>query len=259
MYLLLYSFIARFHRLFYPFFSHQSPVSRCILGRWHHGERRTRGEGQNGGRGEYGVAAVASLRDHGGATPASDFHAHGGAALATGPRDHDGAAPAADLPAHGGAAPAAGPHDHGGAATAAGLHAHGRPLHPRRSSARGRPCDHGGAAPAAGLYAHGRPARRAAPMPAAGLHAEDLVGGRPTTPSPLPHQRNDREEKEVALKQRKASVRVSRHFQRFGNRADSFRAHETFFFSPISVSCKNSSFADVTLYLMCMKSSIKRH
>jgi hypothetical protein len=46
------------------------------------------------------------------------------------------------------------------------------------------------------------------------------------------------EEEIAGMKRTKLSTRVSRHFQRFGYRADSFRGHGTFSFSLLTVSYK---------------------
>jgi hypothetical protein len=46
---------------------------------------------------------------------------------------------------------------------------------------------------------------------------------------------------------------VSRGFQDIGNAARSFHHDETFAISLLLISCKDSIFADVSLYLMCMK------
>jgi hypothetical protein len=48
---------------------------------------------------------------------------------------------------------------------------------------------------------------------------------------------------------------VSHSFQRMWNCAQRFHHGETLSFSPLRVSCKKWNFADVALYLMCMKHS----
>jgi hypothetical protein len=58
------------------------------------------------------------------------------------------------------------------------------------------------------------------------------------------------EEEIAGMKRTKLSTRVSRHFQRFGYRVDSFCGHETFSFSPHSF-MQNK--IDLVPYLMCMK------
>jgi len=100
-------------------------------------------------------------------------------------------------------------------------------------------CTRGGAAPVAGPVTTLEQRPQLASTPTAGLHDEGPPCSRlASMPKiqwaddlrrhPLCRTREAIEKKEVALKRRKASVRVSRRFQRFGNRADSFRGQKLF-------------------------------